>query len=91
MDAPDKTLVTPLVLVMLTLAERVLVKVQLVSTLAGGVKTAVRVVPVKVTVGAGDTGVPVESFKQLIAVMYLVMLLVEPDVSVTVTEPDRLC
>ena len=72
-------------------ADRVLLNVQVESTVAGGVKTAVRVSPVRTNDGVGDTTAPVSSFKQVMPVMYLVMLVLAPEVSATVTEPDRLC
>ena len=55
------------------LADRVLIKVQLESVLAGGVIVALRVVPTTV-VEAGVITALVSSFKQVIAVMYLVRL-----------------
>ena len=88
---PATTELTPLVLVIARFADRVLVNVQVESTVAGGVNTAVRVLPVNTSAGVGDTAAPVRSFKQVISVMYLVMLVFAPEVSATVTEPDRLC
>ena len=88
---PATTELTPLVLVIARFADRVLVNVQVESTVAGGVNTAVRVLPVNTNDGVGDTAAPVSSFKQVMAVMYLVMLVFAPEVSTTVTEPDRLC
>ena len=88
---PATTELTPLVLVIPRFADRVLVNVQVESTVAGGVNTAVRVLPVNTNDGVGDTAAPVSSFKQVMPVMYLVMLVFPPEVSATVTEPDRLC
>ena len=89
---PATNELTPLLFDMARLADRVLVKVQLESALAGGVNTAVRVLPVKTAVGVGDTAVPnASSLTHDTEVMYLVMLVLDPEVSVTVTEPDRLC
>ena len=72
------------------LADRVLIKVQLESVLAGGVIVALRVVPTTV-VEAGVITALVSSFRQVIAVMYFVRLVLDPDVSVSVTDPDKLC
>ena len=80
-----------MVLMIARFVDRVLVNVQVESAVAGGVKTAVRVSPVKTNDGVGDTTAPVSSFKQVMPVMYLVMLVLAPEVSATVTEPDRLC
>ena len=88
---PATTELTPLVLVIARFADRVLVNIQVESTVAGGVNTAVRVLPVNTNDGVGDTAAPVRSFKQVMPVMYLVMLVFAPEVSATVTEPDRLC
>ena len=88
---PATNVFTPLVLVIARFADRSLVNVQVESKVAGGVNTAVRVVPVKANDGVGDTTAPVSSFKQVMPVMYLVMLVLAPEVSDTVTGPDRLC
>ena len=88
---PATTELTPLVLVIARFADRVFVNVQVESTVAGGVNTAVRVLPVNTNDGVGDTAAPVRSFKQVMPVMYLVILVFAPEVSATVTEPDRLC
>ena len=88
---PATTELTPLILVIARFADRVLENVQVESTAASGVNTAVRVLPVNTSDGVRDTAVPVSSFKQVMPVMYLVMLVFAPEVSATVTEPDRLC
>jgi hypothetical protein len=72
---------------MVSAAVRVLVNTQLESMLAGGVYTTVRVAPVSV-VALGVTAAPVSSLTQLTPVTYLVMLALEPEVSVSVTLPE---
>ena len=81
---------TPLLLEIPIFADRVLVKVQLESTLAGGLMVALRMLPVTV-VELGAITALVSSFKQVIAVTYFVKLVLEPELSVTVTGPDKLC
>ena len=71
-------------------ADRVLVNVQLESALAGGVITALRVLPTSV-VDVGVITALVSSLIQLTAETYFVMLVLDPEVSVTVTDPDKLC
>ena len=71
-------------------ADLVLVNVQLESILAGGVMTAERVLPTTV-VDVGVITALVSSLMQLTAVTYFVRLVLEPEVSVTVTDPDKLC
>lgn len=81
---------TPLVFKIARFADLVLVKVQLESVLEGGLMTALRVLPTTV-VEVGVIAALVSSLIQLTAVMYFVMLVLDPDVSVTVTDPDKLC
>ena len=87
---PATTEFTPLLLEIEIFADLVLVKVQLESVLAGGVMTALRVLPLR-EVEVGVITALVSSLMQLTAVMYFVMLVLDPDVSVTVTDPDKLC
>ena len=67
---------TPLVLEIARFADRVLVNVQLESLLAGGLITALRVLPTTV-IEVGVITALVSSFKQVIAVMYFVRLVWE--------------
>lgn len=87
---PVTNVFTPLLLESAKLADRSLVKVQLESALAGGLITALRVLPSTV-VDVGAITALVSSLMQLIAVTYFVRLVLAPEVSVTVTDPDRLC
>ena len=87
---PATSELTPLLLAIARLADRVLVKVQLESPLAGGVITALRVLPTRV-VDVGVMTALVSSLIQLTAETYFVMLLLDPEVSVSVTDPDKLC
>lgn len=52
--------------------------------------TALRVMPATV-LEVGITVALVSSLMQLIAVTYFVRLELDPEVSVTVTDPDKLC
>ena len=87
---PATNVFTPLLLESAKLADRSLVKVQLESVLAGGLITALRVLPSTV-VDVGAITALVSSLMQLIAVTYFVRLVLAPEVSVTVIDPDRLC
>ena len=87
---PATNVFTPLLLEIAKLADRVLVKVQLESVLRGGLMTALRVLPTTV-VEVGVITALVSSLVQLIAVTYFVTLVLCPEVSVTVTDADRLC
>ena len=80
---------TPLLLETPIFADRVLVKVQLESALAGGLMAALRILPTRV-VELGLIIALISSFKQVIAVTYFVKLVWAPEVSVTVTEAGKL-
>ena len=86
---PATNVFTPLLLEIARLADRVLVNVQLESALAGGLMTALRVLP-NTVVDVGVITAFVSSLMQLMAVMYFVRLVFDPEVSVTVTDPDKL-
>lgn len=90
MVLPAARLDTPLLLVRDTFADRVFVKAQVESARGGGVKTTERAVPDS-EVELGVIATPVSSFVQVTADTYFVMLVLAPDVSVTVMLPDVLC